>query len=92
MVGRYPVKSIIYNDLSYFADPARQVLVSLPSLKRKMYPIHIGGFTSKERICASQLIPRLSARSNSILTDEGCHLVRPRGVRSRIDSSRSQIA
>ena len=50
MVGWYPVKSFIYNDLSYFADPARQVLVSLPSLKRKMYPIHIGGFASKERI------------------------------------------
>lgn len=50
MVGWYPVKSFIYNDLSYFADPARQVLVSLPSLKRKMYPIHIGDFASKERI------------------------------------------
>jgi hypothetical protein len=50
MVGRYPVKSFIYNDLSYFVDPARQVLVSLPSLKRKMYPIQIGGFASKERI------------------------------------------
>lgn len=50
MVGLYPVKSFIYNDLSYFADPALQVLVSLPSLKRKMYPIHIGGFASKERI------------------------------------------
>ena len=50
MVGRYPVKSFIYNDLSYFSDPARQVLVSLPSLKRKMYSIHIGGFASKERI------------------------------------------
>lgn len=50
MVGRYPVKSFIYNDLLYFSDPARQVLVSLPSLKRKMYSIHIGGFASKERI------------------------------------------
>jgi hypothetical protein len=47
MVGRYPMKSFIYNDLSYFADPARQVLVSLPSLKRKMCPIHIGGSASK---------------------------------------------
>ena len=30
--------------------------------------------------------PSLSARSSSIFTDEGCQLVRPRGVRSRIDS------
>ena len=36
--------------------------------------------------------PSLSARSNSILTDDGCQLVRPRGVRSRIASSRVQIA
>lgn len=50
MVGRYPMKSFIYNDLSYFAAPAHQVLVSLPSLKRKIYPIHIGGFASKDRI------------------------------------------
>jgi|GEM_PF-1726476 len=50
MVGRYPMKSFIYNDLCYFSDPARQVIVSLSSLKRKMYPIHIGGFASKERI------------------------------------------
>jgi len=50
MVDRYPIKSFIYNDVSHLADPARQVLVSLPPLKRKMYPIHIGGFASKERI------------------------------------------
>lgn len=50
MVGRYPMKSLIYNDLSYFVAPGHQVLVSLPSLKRKMYPIHIGGFASKDRI------------------------------------------
>jgi len=50
MVGRYPEKSFIYNDISYYADPARQVIVSLPSHKRKMYPIHIGGVASKERI------------------------------------------
>lgn len=50
MVGRCPMKSLINNDLSYFAAPERQALVSLPSLKRKMYPIHIGGFASKDRI------------------------------------------
>jgi len=36
--------------------------------------------------------PSLSARSSSIFTDEGCQLVRPRGVRSRIACSRVQIA
>ena len=36
--------------------------------------------------------PNLSARSSSIFTDDGCQLVRPRGVRSRISSSRLQIA
>jgi hypothetical protein len=36
--------------------------------------------------------PSLSARSSSIFTEEGCQLVRPRGVRSRIASSRVQIA
>jgi len=50
MVGGYLMKSFIYNNLYYFADPVRQVLVSPPSLERKMYPIHIGGFASKERI------------------------------------------
>lgn len=50
MVGWHPMKSFIYNDFSCFAAPARQVLVSLPSLKRKMYPIHTGGFASIERI------------------------------------------
>lgn len=50
MGGRYPTISFIYNDLTYFAAPARQVLVLLLSLKRKMYAIHIGGFASKERI------------------------------------------
>lgn len=50
MVGRCPMKSLIYNDLSYLATPERQALVSLPSLKRKMYPIHIGGLSSKDRI------------------------------------------
>ena len=34
----------------------------------------------------------LPARSSSIFTDDGCQLVLPRGVRSRIASSRSQIA
>jgi hypothetical protein len=50
MVGRYPMKSFIYNDLSYFAAPAHQVLVALLSVKRKIYPIHIGSFVSKNRI------------------------------------------
>ena len=36
--------------------------------------------------------PSLTARSSSIFTDDGCQLVRPRGVRSRIASSRLQIA
>jgi len=36
--------------------------------------------------------PSLSARSSSIFTDDGCQLVRPRGVRSRIASRRVQIA
>jgi hypothetical protein len=36
--------------------------------------------------------PSLSARSSSIFTEEGCQLVRPRGVRSRIASNRVQIA
>jgi hypothetical protein len=36
--------------------------------------------------------PNLSARSKSIFTEEGCQFVRHRGVRSRIVSSRTQIA
>ena len=47
-------------------------------------------FESKRRYFVSS--PSLSARSSSIFTDEGCQLVRPRGVRSRIASSRVQIA
>ena len=50
MEGWCRVKSLIYNDLPCCAGPAHQALVLLPSLKRKMYPIHIGGFASKERI------------------------------------------
>jgi hypothetical protein len=36
--------------------------------------------------------PSRSARSSNIFTDDGCQLVRPRGVRSRMDSSLLQIA
>ena len=36
--------------------------------------------------------PTLPARFRSILTDDGCQLVRLRGVRSRMASSRVQIA
>lgn len=36
--------------------------------------------------------PSLSARSSSIFTEDGCQLVRPRGVRSRMASRRVQIA
>jgi hypothetical protein len=36
--------------------------------------------------------PSRSARSSNIFTDDGCQLVRPRGVRSRIASSLLQIA
>jgi hypothetical protein len=42
--------------------------------------------------CAQPSKPSLSARSSSIFTEEGCQRVRPRGVRSRIASSRVQIA
>ena len=42
--------------------------------------------------CAHFSKPNFSARSSSILTDDGCQLARPRGVRSRMDSSRVQIA
>ena len=48
-----------------------------------------GGFT---RFFGYSSSPSLSARSSSIFTDDGCHLVRPRGVRSRIASKRVQIA
>lgn len=47
MGGRYLKKSFIYNDLYCFEAPARQVLVSLASIKRKMYPIYIGGLLPK---------------------------------------------
>ncbi len=36
--------------------------------------------------------PTFPARFRSILTDDGCQLVRQRGVRSRMASSRVQIA
>jgi len=48
-----------------------------------------GGFA---RLFGYSSSPSLSARSRSIFTEDGCHLVRPRGVRSRIASSRVQIA
>ena len=64
------------------------------------YQLSVGSCWSNDRrrsaahrqsICLTSN-PSRSARSNSILTEDGCQLVRPRGVRSRIDSNRSQIA
>ena len=45
---------------------------------------------AKDRYFVSN--PSLSARSSSIFTDDGYQIVRPQGVRSRIASSRVQIA
>jgi len=50
MAGRHQIKLLVYNDLRCFVTSAHQEIVSLPLLKRKMYPIHIGGFAFRERI------------------------------------------